>query len=136
MSRGERDQENSPDRDYSFGYKEGVLDYMNYRALKSFEFVLPYLQPGMDVLECGSGPGVVTLEIAKKVNRGSVIGIDINEDLIDSNNKKARDSNVINLKFEVASILELPYPNDSFDIVYMQALIVHMKDPNKAMKEV
>ncbi len=121
--------------DYSFGYKKGVLDYLSYRAQKSFNLILPYLRPDMDVLECGSGPGVVTFEIAKKVINGSVIGIDIDKDQIDSNNKKVQESNIENLKFEVANVLELPYPDNFFDIVYMQALIVHIKVPIDAIRE-
>ncbi len=121
--------------EYSFGYQKGVLDYLIYRAQKSFYFVLPYLKPDSEVLECGCGPGTVTFEIAKKVINGCVIGIDINKDQIDSNNKKVDESNINNLKFEFANILELPYADNSFDVVYMQALIVHIKSPVDALRE-
>jgi len=121
---------------YSFGYKKGVLDYLTYRAQKSFDFILPYLIPEIEVLECGCGRGVVTFEIAKKVINGNVIEIDINKDQINSNNKKVSESSFKNLKFEVANILKLPYPNNFFDIVYIQALIVHIKSPINAIKEV
>jgi len=121
---------------YSFGYRKEVLDYLTYRAQKSLDFILPHLKPDMEVLECGCGPGVVTFEIAKEVSKGNTIGIDIDEDLIDSNNKKVSESNVKNLKFEVADILKLPYPDNFFDIAYMQALIVHMKSPINAISEV
>ncbi|MHA1974085.1 MAG: methyltransferase domain-containing protein [Candidatus Hodarchaeales archaeon] len=122
--------------DYSFGYNKGVLDYLICRAQKSFDFILPHLKPELEVLECGCGPGVVTFEIAKEVINGSVIGIDIDKDLIDSNNKKVDESKIKNLKFEVANILELPYPDNFFDIVYMQALIVHIKNPVNAIREI
>lgn len=122
--------------EYSFGYQKGVLEYLIYRAQKSFDFILPYLKPDIEVLECGCGAGTVTFEIAKKVISGCVIGIDINKDQIDSNNKKVDESNINNLKFEVANILELPYQDNSFDVVYMQALIVHIKNPMNAIREV
>jgi ubiquinone/menaquinone biosynthesis C-methylase UbiE len=121
---------------YSFGYEEGMLDYQSYRALKSLDFVLPYLRPGMAVLECGSGPGVTTFEVAKKLTNGTVVGIDIHKALVDANNKKAELSNIKNLKFQVASILELPYPENSFDVVYMQAVLVHITNPINAVREV
>jgi ubiquinone/menaquinone biosynthesis C-methylase UbiE len=122
--------------DYTFGYQRSVLDYLTYRANKSFDFVLPHLKPGMAVLECGCGPGIVTFEIAKKVENGSVIGIDIDKDLIDSNNKRVNETNVKNLKFQVANIHELPYADNFFDVVYMQALIVHIRNPIVAIREV
>lgn len=121
---------------YSFGYKKGVLDYLTYRAQKSFDFILPHLKPEMEVLECGCGPGVVTFEIAKEVINGIVIGIDIDEDQINTNNLKVSESSFKNLKFEVANILELPYPDNFFDIVYIQALIVHIKSPISSIREV
>lgn len=135
MTRKNKIDHNTTDS-YSFGYQKGVLDYLTYRAQKSFNFILPYLKPEIEVLECGCGPGVVTCEIAKKVINGNVIGIDIDEDQINSNNIKVSESSFKNLKFEVANILELPYPNNFFDIVYMQALIVHIKSPINAIREV
>jgi len=121
---------------YSFGYRKDVLDYLTFRAQKSFDFILPYLKPEIEVLECGCGPGVVTFEIAKKVINGNVIGIDIDKNLINTNNREVIKSSFKNLKFEVANILELPYPNNVFDIVYMQALLVHIKSPTIAINEV
>ena len=135
MKRKNNIDQNTKD-DYSFGYQKGVLDYLSYRALKSFDFILPYLRPDMEVLECGCGPGVVTFEIAKKIINGSVIGIDIDKDQIYSNNKKVDESKIKNLKFGVANILELPYPDNFFDIVYMQAVLVHIKNPINAIREV
>lgn len=120
---------------YSFGYEEGMLDYQSYRALKNLDFVLLYLKPDMAVLECGSGHGVVTFEISKKLTNGTVIGIDIHKDLVDANNKKARRSNIKNLKFEEANVLELPYPEHSFDLVYIQAVLVHIGSPADALSE-
>jgi len=121
--------------DYTFGYDRSVLDYLTYRAKKSFGFVLPHLKPGMDVLECGCGPGIVTFEIAEKVADGSVTGIDIDKGLIDSHNKKVNETNVKNLKFEVADVHELPFADNSFDVVYMQAVLVHIKNPAGAVRE-
>ena len=135
MKRKNSIDQNTKD-DYSLGYQKGVLDYLSYRALKSFDFILPYLRPDMEVLECGCGPGVVTFEIAKKVINGSVIGIDIDKDQIYSNNRKVDESKIKNLKFGVANILELPYTDNFFDIVYMQAVLVHIKNPINAIREV
>lgn len=121
--------------DYTFGYDRSVLDYLTYRAKKSFDFVLPHLKPGMDVLECGCGPGIVTFEIAKKVADGSVTGIDIDKGLIGSHNNKVKEAGVKNLKFEVADVHDLPYADNSFDVVYMQALLVHIRNPAGAVGE-
>jgi len=129
------DRDNNTREGYSFGYKEGMLDYQSYRALKTLGFVLSYLKPNMTVLECGSGHGVATFEIAKKLSTGTVVGIDIHKDLVDANNKKAQESNIENITFEEANLLELPYPDNSFDLVYMQAVLVHIGNPANALRE-
>jgi len=121
---------------YSFGYDSNVLDYLSYRALKSFGFVLPHLKPGAKVLECGCGLGIVTFEIAKNIGDGFVTGIDIDKNLIKSNNEKIKMSDTKNIKFEVADVLNLPYPDNSFDIVYLQALLFHVQDPSSALSEI
>jgi len=131
----EKDIDPSAGDDYTFGYHRHVLNYLTYRAKKSFDFVLPHLKPEMEVLECGCGPGIVTFEIAKKAVNGSVTGVDIDKDLIDSNNKRVNETTVKNLKFEVADVHELPYRDNSFDVVYMQALLVHIRDPAGAIRE-
>jgi len=127
--------ESEMNNNYSFGYDSNVLDYLSYRALKTFGFVLPHLKLGLKVLECGCGLGIITFEIAKNIGDGFVTGIDIDKNLIDSNNEKIKTSNSKNIKFEQADILDLPYHDNSFDIVYMQALLFHVNDPSAALRE-
>ena len=112
-----------------------MLDYQSYRALKTLGFVLPYLRADMAVLECGSGHGVATFEIAKNITNGTVVGIDIHKELVDANNKKAQESNIENIRFEEANVLELPYTDNSFDLVYMQAVLVHLGNPANVLRE-
>ena len=121
---------------YSFGYTEGMLDYQSYRALKSLDFVLPHLRPDMSVLECGSGQGITTFEVAAKLTEGSITGIDINSGLVDSCNEKAERAGIKNIGFQTANLLQLPFENESFDLVYMQAILVHIKTPLAALIEV
>jgi ubiquinone/menaquinone biosynthesis C-methylase UbiE len=40
-------------------------------------FFLTYLQTGMDVLDCGCGPGSITVGLAEAVKPGTVTGIDL-----------------------------------------------------------
>ncbi|HMN31022.1 MAG TPA: class I SAM-dependent methyltransferase, partial [Caldilineaceae bacterium] len=40
-------------------------------------FLLPHLQAGMALLDCGCGPGSITIGLAKGVAPGRAVGIDI-----------------------------------------------------------
>jgi ubiquinone/menaquinone biosynthesis C-methylase UbiE len=40
-------------------------------------FVPPHLRPGLSVLDCGCGPGSITVGLAGRVAPGQVVGIDV-----------------------------------------------------------
>ena len=52
------------------------------RAEQAADFLLPYLHAGMRVLDCGCGPGSITLGLAEIVRPGEVVGIDLEEKYI------------------------------------------------------
>ena len=45
-------------------------------------YFTPLLRPGMCLLDCGCGPGSITVGLAELVAPGEVIGLDANADLI------------------------------------------------------
>ena len=56
---------------YTLGYDDIALTFVSRRRLATNgAFLLPYLEPGMAVLDCGCGPGTVTLDIAERVGDG------------------------------------------------------------------
>ena len=40
-----------------------------------------------------------------------------------------------NVRFEVGSIYEIPFPDSSFDAAYAQSVLVHLREPLAALKE-
>jgi trans-aconitate 2-methyltransferase len=65
------------------------------------------------VLDVGCGDGKITAEIAARVPRGSVLGVDPSHDMIAFASSRFGESN---LRFEVADARRLPY-RDEFDLV-------------------
>src|SRR4029450_10105787 len=45
-------------------------------------FFLQYLRPGMRLLDCGCGPGSITVDLAHAVGPGEGIGIDLRGDAL------------------------------------------------------
>lgn len=90
----------------------------------------------MSVLELGSGPGFVTEQLARLVPRGRVVGLEIDEVLI----QKARDYLQANRDgaWEIAqgNVMSMDMPDNSFDFAYARYLFQHLPDPVGAAREV
>ena len=120
---------------YTPGHSANASDFMAKRSLQSHgEFFLPYLTAGVSVLDCGCGPGSITLDIAKAVRPGRVIGVDFGVSQIEQATARAKSEGVENLSFEVADCYALPFESDSFDRVFSHALLEHLSDPVRALK--
>jgi SAM-dependent methyltransferase len=89
----------------------------------------------MSLLDCGCGPGSITIDLAALVAPGNVIGIDMADNPLEEGRKKAKERGVSNLRFETANVYELPFPDNTFDAVFSHAVVEHLSDPFKALKE-
>ena len=93
---------------------------------KCATFFAPHLRPGMRLLDCGCGPGTITLGLATIVAPGEVVGIDNDPERLEAARAAAREEGVANVTCQEASILELPFPDGSFDAAFSHALMEHL----------
>lgn len=113
----------TPISGYTYGGKPcEEAKRLTKQAASFVEHDLPVLQrlglvQGMSVVDIGCGPGSVTIEIAKFVFPGQVIGIDRDETLIEQARNNAFSGNV-DIQFIVDDILATKLPANSFDFVY------------------
>lgn len=122
---------------YTVGYTDLAVRYMQRRyAARDAAFLLPYLKPGMALLDCGCGPGTITVGLAETVAPGSVVGIDLNDGQVEIAAKTAVGRGIKNLRFEAASVYQLPFPDHSFDVVFAHAVFEHLAEPQAALHEV
>src|SRR5262245_22131189 len=78
-------------------------------------FFLRHLQPGMRLIDCGCGPGSITVDLAQAVTPGEAIGIDLHEEALTHGRQLACARGLSNVTFQVASVYRLPFPEGSFD---------------------
>lgn len=125
---------NSPET-YTPGYSEPTLRLMLERtAAKHAAFFTPFLRRGMRLLDCGCGPGTITIDLAKLVGPEQVFGIDLELGQVRDARDRARQQQA-NASFEVASIYALPFPDGHFDAVFAHALFEHLREPARALRE-
>ncbi len=121
---------------YTPGYSKSAASFMARRRLDpNGAFFLPHLRPGVNVLDCGCGPGTITRDIARHVAPGRVVGLDFSADQIAAAAADAGTQGIANVEFRQGSAYALPFEDSSFDAVFSHALLEHLKEPDKATAE-
>ena len=122
---------------YSVGYDAATTDFFRHRRAASHAaFFLPYVQPGMTLLDCGCGPGTITLDFAEIVAPAEAIGVDIEPGQLRFAQARAADEEKSNVRFAVSDLYALPFSDDTFDAVFLHGVLEHMQTPVKALGEV
>lgn len=120
---------------YSIGYGDNITRrHMKRTAETRASFFIPHLRPGMRLLDCGCGPGSITVGLARIVAPGTVVGIDIEPKQIERARGRA-DAGTVSLHFQTGNIYDLPFPDASFDAAFAHNVLEHLSDPLKALKE-
>ena len=100
-------------------------------------FTLGSIHQGEVVLDIGCGTGVDTLIAATLVgDKGKVVGIDMYPEMLQRAEKNLRETRFNNITFHQASAEDLPFPDDSFDVVISNGVFNLIPDKFKALKEV
>lgn len=121
---------------YLVGYGDAAQAWIGYRTAESHAaFFIPFLKPGMALLDAGCGPGGITVGLAKCVHPRHVTAIDIEPEQLTLAKERAREHKAGNIKFEEASIFNLPYADNTFDAVFMSAVLSNLQRPDQAMTE-
>lgn len=121
---------------YTPGHSQNATDFMSRRSVQTHgQFFLSYLTPDVSVLDCGCGPGSITLSMAPLVAPGKVVGVDFGSSQIERATSSAVRAGIKNAEFRTADCYSLPFGDGSFDRVFSHALMEHLSDPVRAMKE-
>jgi len=101
------------------------LDYFRERLIKytrrAYQ-MLPKIE-NPHILDIGCGSGVLTIELAK-LSDGEIIGIDINQSLLDKLNKRIEEEGFSDrVKAVKCSLFEIDFPDESFDVIWAEGSI-------------
>lgn len=122
---------------YTPGYSSNAINFMMQRSAQTHAvFFIPHLHRGMKLLDCGCGPGTITLGLAELISPGTVTGIDREISQIQIARENAAKQSISNAEFIQGSIYDLPFSDNSFDAVFSHALFEHLQEPAKALQEI
>jgi ubiquinone/menaquinone biosynthesis C-methylase UbiE len=114
---------------------EWVVDPLLFRGqLRSLwgrTIDLAHLQSGEQALDVGCGTGTLALAVAPRVGRnGRVVGIDPSARQIARARAKAVRRHTP-IEFQIAVIEQLPFPDQTFDVVFSTLMMHHLPAPLK-----
>jgi ubiquinone/menaquinone biosynthesis C-methylase UbiE len=103
-----------------------------FYARKYFHELISEGGQGKDILEIGCGTGSYTFTFSPYAKK--IVGIDISDTAIEIANQRARELNQNNVEFFVMDSENTAFPEDSFDLVFGNAIVHHL-NIDQAMKE-
>lgn len=97
------------------------------------------VEQGMTVLDLGCGSGALTALLARAVGeQGKVYAADLQAGMLDQLKRKlsrVENLDISNVEMILANAYELPFENDSFDMVFMVASLQEIFDRGRALRE-
>ncbi|MDD1744172.1 MAG: class I SAM-dependent methyltransferase [Methanomassiliicoccales archaeon] len=85
------------------------------------------------MLDVATGPGHIAFAFSPFVHQ--VVGIDLTPQMLDLASKIAKERGIGNAQFVRADVANLPFPDQSFDLVTCRRAAHHFLDPEGALRE-
>ena len=94
------------------------------------------IQAGETVLELGPGPGLFTVEAARRAGPdGHLIAVDIQPEMIAMVEARLQQTGLANVETHVASAHDLPFSDSSLDRAFLVTVLSEIPDPPRALAE-
>ena len=97
------------------------------------KYLLRHVKPGAEVLSVGCGPGVILRQLCSADPSVQATGIDISSDRVQEASHKGKLNK--RLKFVSGDAHAMPFPANSFDLVYARMLFEYLTDKERAAAE-
>ena len=108
-----------------------MLNPLGQRAIDKLD-----LSNGKRILDIGCGCGATTLEIAKMIPEGKIIGVDISEPMLNQARKDALEMSLSNTEFVVQDVQADEISKDAFDIAFSRFGVMFFEDSYEAFKNI
>jgi len=112
----------------------GIYDLFMSKDRKAYKIIVDRMIPHIyqkKVLEVATGTGLIARELAPYTD--SMVAVDYAEGMINQAKRKCQDPH---LTFMVADALNLPFEDQSFDVVIISNTLHIISDPEKTLKEI
>ncbi|WP_411360999.1 bifunctional demethylmenaquinone methyltransferase/2-methoxy-6-polyprenyl-1,4-benzoquinol methylase UbiE [Pseudidiomarina sp. YC-516-91] len=113
-----------------------VMSFGIHRLWKRYTIDCSGVRAGMKVLDIAGGTGDLTEQFSRRVGpKGEVVLADINQAMLDVGRDKLRNRGIVaNVEYVQANAEELPFANDTFDIITIAFGLRNVTDKQKALE--
>ena len=123
-----------PGDTYTHGHEDAVLRSHRWRTVdNSAAYLVPRLVPGCRLLDVGCGPGTLTVDLARHVAPGDVVGVDAAAAVVEEAAAHAAEAGVSNASFVTGDFREVGFDAGTFDVVHAHQVLQHLADPVGAL---
>ncbi|WP_419946156.1 methyltransferase domain-containing protein [Candidatus Poriferisodalis sp.] len=121
---------------YTHGHQPAaVAQHARRTAEDCAAFARDVIRPESQILDVGCGPASITVGLARWASDGHVTGIEPGGDILAAAADTVAGASVANVTIAEASVYELPYGDNAFDVAYAHQVCQHLSDPVTAIRE-
>lgn len=106
-----------------------------YVHREQYNTIIKYINNNDSVLDAGCGEGVLSVLIAKNGVK-KIVGVDISDPNIKKAKELAGEGDISNAEFIVGDSENLPFPENSFDVVVSSHVLEHLPSFDKGLEEI
>lgn len=94
------------------------------------------LRPVDHVLEIGPGPGWFSPSLARAIPQGRLMLFDIQGEMLEMARSRLEAAGVTNFDVVEGDATHLPFPDGSFDLVFLATVLGEISDPAAALQDI
>lgn len=93
------------------------------------------IQPGLRVLEIGSGLGSTTFYLAEEYD-ANILGLDVSKNMIELSSERLQERKLASVVFQQGDIVHIPLESSVFDLVWTQDCLLYVSERPDAWRNV
>lgn len=94
------------------------------------------LERGSTIVDLGTGPGLLSIELNKLLPQAKIIGVDLSSEMLKIARKNAHEAGMSNYETRLGKAEEMPIESNSVDLVVSQSSLHEWENPQKGFSEI
>ncbi len=94
------------------------------------------LESGAVIVDLGTGPGILAIELHKLWPQAKIIGVDLSSDMLEIARKNADEAGMSDFETRLGKAEEIPIESNSVSLVVTQSSFHEWEDPRQGLSEI